>query len=103
MHSALIELVARPQTERPSRWMIKLASRTQGVVVRAASEFGDLTLSGPAWERAEVSVSIQRFGSLLAHLPSATTTSLHTEYPVKCVPLPSPVRSTVQLHAPASR
>ena len=37
-----------------------LAGRTQGVVVRAASEFGDLTLSGTVWERAEVSISIQR-------------------------------------------
>ena len=70
MHSALIELVARPQAERLSRWMIKLASRTQGVVVRAASEFGDLTLSGPAWERVTVPISIQRFDTLLSHLPS---------------------------------
>ena len=43
------------------------ASRTgrEGVVVLAASEFGDLTLSGTAWERAEVSIRIRRFGSLL--------------------------------------
>ena len=50
--------------------MIKLASRTQGVVVRAASEFGDLTLSGPAWERVTVPIRIQRFDTLLSHLPS---------------------------------
>ena len=58
------------ERERPSRWMIKLASRTQGVVVRAASEFGDLTLSGPAWERVTAPISIQRFDTLLSHLPS---------------------------------
>ena len=68
MHSALIELVARPQTERPSRWMIKLASRTQGGC--GASDFGDLTLSGPAWERVTVPIRIQRFDTLLSHLPS---------------------------------
>ena len=31
-------------------------------MVRAASEFGDLSLSGPAWERVTVPISIQRFG-----------------------------------------
>ena len=71
-----MELVARPQTERPSRWMIKLASGTQGVVVRAASGFGDLTLSGSAWERATVSISIQRFDRH-TFVPSAIATFIH--------------------------
>ena len=48
--------------ELGTRWG---SGRTQGVVVRAASEFGDLTLSGPAWERVTVPISIQRFDTLL--------------------------------------
>ena len=39
MHSALIELVARPLAKRLSQWMIRLASRTQLVVVRAVKPY----------------------------------------------------------------
>ena len=76
MHSALIELVARPQatdrTAKPmARWMIKLASGTQGVVVRVPpANIVYLTLSGPAWERVTLPISIPRFETLLNHLPS---------------------------------
>ena len=49
-------------------WCVRLHVR--------ASEFGDLTLSGPAWERVTAPISIQRFDTLLS-LTSAITTDRH--------------------------